>query len=112
MYSTAVAEGEMLTEIHIPLGARAAYEKFVHPASRYALAGVAVSLDNGSLQAAYTGAGEKATRITKLETEGVTSACQNLVSSRELIGDAFASTEYRAHLIDVMAARTLARVTA
>jgi len=29
-----------------------------------------------------------------------------------LIGDAFASTEYRAHLIDVMAARALARVTA
>ena len=44
MYSTAVAEGEILTEIHIPLGARAAYEKFAHPASRYALAGVAVSV--------------------------------------------------------------------
>lgn len=112
MYSTAVAEGEILTEIHIPLGARAAYEKFAHPASRYALAGVAVSVKDGQVRAAYTGAGEKATRITKLETEGVTSACQNLVSSRELIGDAFASTEYRAHLIDVMAARALARVTA
>lgn len=112
MYSTAVAEGEMLTEIHIPLGARAAYEKFAHPASRYALAGVAVSVKDDQVRAAYTGAGEIATRITKLETEGVTSACQNLVSSRELIGDAFASTEYRAHLIDVMAARALARVIA
>ena len=112
MYSTAVGEGEMLTEIHIPLGARAAYEKFAHPASRYALAGVAVSVKDGQVRAAYTGAGEKATRITKLETEGVTSTCQNLVSSSGLIGDTFASTEYRAHLIDVMAARALARVTA
>ncbi len=112
MYSTAVAEGEMLTEIHIPLGARAAYEKFAHPASRYALAGVAVSVNNGTFRAAYTGAGEKATRITKLEIEGVTSTCQRLVNSSSLIGDAFASTEYRAHLIDVMAARALARVIA
>ena len=61
------------------------------------------------MRAAYTGAGEKATRITKLETEGVSSTCQNLVTSSSLIGDAFASTEYRAHLIDVMAARALAR---
>ena len=59
MYSTAVAEGEILTEIHIPLGARAAYEKFAHPASRYALAGVAVSVKDGQVRAAYTGAGEK-----------------------------------------------------
>lgn len=52
MYSTAVAEGEMLTEIHIPLGARAAYEKFAHPASRYGLAGVAVSVKDDQVRAA------------------------------------------------------------
>ena len=88
----------------------AAYEKFGHPASRYAIAGVAVVVhSDGSLRAAVTGAGDHAMRLTKLESEGVSSTCKGLVSASELMGDHFASAEYRAHLVDVMAAKALAR---
>jgi aerobic carbon-monoxide dehydrogenase medium subunit len=110
MFETALGDGELLTEVHVPTGAKAAYEKFSHPASRYALAGVAVALRGDQLRAAFTGAGERATRLTKLETEGVGSACEHLVDSSGLLGDAFASKAYRAHLIDVMAKRAMARV--
>jgi aerobic carbon-monoxide dehydrogenase medium subunit len=112
MFETAVSEGELLTEIHIPSGARAAYEKFAHPASRYAIVGVAVAVRDGAVRAALTGAGDHVMRLTKLETEGTGSACQGLVSANELMGDHFASSNYRAHLVDVMAKRALARAMA
>jgi aerobic carbon-monoxide dehydrogenase medium subunit len=110
MYETAVKSGELLTEIHIPTGARAAYEKFPHPASRYAVVGVAVAVRDGAVMAALTGAGEHVSHLTKLEGEGTGSACQGLVNADSLIGDGFASAEYRAHLVDVMAKRALERV--
>ena len=91
------------------IAAKAAYEKFSHPASRYALAGVAVAVRDGQVRAAFTGAGAHATRLSKLEAEGTGSACQGLVDSSTLLGDAFASKEYRAHLIDVMQPRSLVR---
>ena len=109
MFTTAVGENEMLTEIHVPANTKgSAYSKFPHPASRYALAGVAVAVHaDGSVRAAYTGAGDCAARITKLEGEGANSSCQNLVNPGELMGDHFASAEYRAHLINVMAREAL-----
>ncbi len=113
MYETTLAPGEMLTEIHVPANTKgSAYEKFPHPASRYPVAGVAVVVHaDGSMRAALTGAGDHATRLTKLESEGASSACKNLVSPSTLIGDHFASADYRAHLVDVMAKRALSRAT-
>ena len=109
MFTTAVGADEMLTEIHVPANSKgSAYSKFPHPASRYALAGVAVVVhSDGTVRAAYTGAGDCAARITKLETEGANSSCQNLVNPGDLMGDHFASAEYRAHLINVMAREAL-----
>jgi aerobic carbon-monoxide dehydrogenase medium subunit len=109
MFTTAVGENEMLTEIHVPANTKgSAYSKFPHPASRYALAGVAVAVHaDGTVRAAYTGAGDCAARISKLESEGANSACQNLVNPGDLMGDHFASAEYRAHLINVMAREAL-----
>ena len=89
MFSTALEQGEILTEVQIPLrqGARMAYAKFPHPASRYAVVGVAVVLDGSNLRAAVTGAGEQAMRLTGLERalsgqpltlESITAACQDL----------------------------------
>jgi aerobic carbon-monoxide dehydrogenase medium subunit len=70
MFQTAVGESEMLTEIHIPANTKgSAYEKFVHPASRYAIVGIAVVKHaDGSTRAAVTGAGAHAMRLTKLES--------------------------------------------
>ena len=108
MFQTAVLEGEMLTEIHIPAGTLgSAYEKFAHPASRYAIVGVAVVKHaSGNTRAAVTGAGASAMRLTKLEA----GASSGLVDATELLSDHVASAEYRAHLVDVMARKALARV--
>lgn len=118
MFSTALEQGEILTEVQIPLrqGARMAYAKFPHPASRYAVVGVAVVLDGSNLRAAVTGAGEQAMRLTGLEQalsgqpltlENITAACQDLLPPDNLNHDLAASREYRAHLVDVMARRAL-----
>lgn len=118
MFSTAMQEGEILTEVHVPVraGARMAYAKFPHPASRYAVVGVAVVADGGSVRAAVTGAGEHAMRLSKLEqalagkpltVENITAACQGLLPPDHLNHDLVASKEYRAHLVDVMAKRAL-----
>lgn len=97
----------MLTEIHVPANTKgSAYEKFSHPASRYAIVGVAVVKHaDGSTRAALTGAGANAMRLAKLES----GASSGLVDSADLLSDHFASAEYRAHLVDVMAQKALAR---
>jgi len=118
MFSTALQSDEILTEVHIPqqAGARMSYAKFPHPASRYAVVGVAVVVSDGNVRAAVTGAGEHAMRLTKLEqalsgkpltTESIAEACQGLLPPDNLNHDLVASREYRAHLVDVMAKRAL-----
>ncbi|MGI8747616.1 MAG: FAD binding domain-containing protein, partial [Deinococcus sp.] len=69
MFETAASEGELLTEIHIPVleGAKMAYEKFPHPASHYAIVGVAVVLTPQGARVALTGAGPRAMRLTRVE---------------------------------------------
>jgi len=114
MFESAVGPGELLTHIRIPATVQAsAYEKFKHPASHYAIVGVAVVRHaGGQLRAAYTGAGEKAERLTVLE-ERLNSgqpAGTGLVESASLLGDRFAGPEYRAHLVDVLSGRAAARV--
>ncbi|WP_027482023.1 FAD binding domain-containing protein [Deinococcus pimensis] len=126
MFETAVAPGELLTEIRVPaatLGEGQAYEKFAHPASRYAIAGVAavVRTQGGSVSSArvaMTGAGYHAMRLTKVEEalvgqtptpEVVEAAVRGAVSPDELLGDHFASAEYRAHLVEVQARKAILR---
>ena len=43
MFSTALEDGEIITKISFPIAKKAAYEKFKHPASGFALVGVFVS---------------------------------------------------------------------
>jgi aerobic carbon-monoxide dehydrogenase medium subunit len=75
-FSSALGEGEILTEIHIPslpAGSGSAYEKHAHPASGYALCGVAAIVTMGgagrieSARVALTGIGGKAVRAAGVE---------------------------------------------
>ncbi len=122
MFETAVQEGEMLTEIHIPVvqGAKMSYAKFPHPASHYAIVGVAVVLTGSGAKVALTGAGAKAMRLSRVEQAlgsdyseaNVAAATQNAVDPGDLLGDRFASAEYRAHLAGVFTQRAIAQATA
>lgn len=126
MLQSAVEPGELLTEIHIPAmptAMGAAYEKFKHPASGYAIVGVAVMVhrgDDGALsecRIAVTGAGPKAQRARVAEDAlkggaDVAAAAERASDGLDFIGDISASEEYRAHLTRVLTRRALTRALA
>jgi carbon-monoxide dehydrogenase medium subunit len=75
MLMTALDSGELITAVNVPVmskGQGAAYAKLKHPASRYAIVGVAaaVTISNGVVSAcrvAVTGAGPQAVRQPSVE---------------------------------------------
>jgi len=75
LFTTSLSPGELLTEVRVPLpsaGTGGAYAKFPHPASRYAVVGVAalVTVSSGKISAArvaITGVGAKAVRAAATE---------------------------------------------
>ena len=116
--TTALEPDEILTQIRLPAAAGAsAYEKFAHPASGYAVCGVAASINGNDVKVALTGATYRATRLTGIEdalksgaidAAAIEQAVKN-VGDQDWAGDHFASSEYRAHLAQVYAKRALMR---
>jgi len=118
-YSTALAEGEIITEIKVPKisgDSKAAYLKFMQPASRFAVVGVAVVVaENGSSKVAFTGVGESAFRDTAAEAAisgglseaSIVDAGNAAVENVVVLSDHFASEEYRKHLAKVYLKRAL-----
>jgi carbon-monoxide dehydrogenase medium subunit len=113
LFSTALAENEILTEIAFPIPKRFAYAKFPNPASRFALVGVAVADTASGVRVAVTGAGANGVfRIPAMETALSSSfapeALKDIaVDSSSLTSDIHADAAYRAHLIGVMAKRAV-----
>jgi len=113
LFETALEEGEIVTKVSFPIPERAAYRKFRHPASRYALVGVFVANVSGEIRVAITGAGANGV-FRWSEAEGALAktfspaALEGLSASAEgLNSDIHADAEYRAHLIGVMARRAV-----
>ena len=113
LFQTALQPDELIVAVRFPLPERAAYAKFPHPASRFALVGVMVAKGAGGTRVAVTGAGPGVFRSPELERAlaarftpdalaGVT------VPAAGLTTDPFGSAEYRAHLIGVLARRAVA----
>lgn len=126
MFSTQLRSDEILTEIRIPrtAGEGTAYKKFHHPASGYAVVGVAVRLkaSGGKIDAAavgITGVSDIAYRASKVESalrgkpvSTIADAATRVTDGADVLGDYFASTEYRRHLAEVMTRRALAQAVA
>ncbi len=114
MFTTALEPGEIVTEVRFPIPAKANYQKFVQPASRFALVGVFVAKYSGGVRVAVTGASEGGVfRWTEAETALSASFAADAVKglkagSDGMIGDLFGTPEYRAHLIGVLTARAVA----
>ena len=130
LFTTALAPDEIITAVSFPApkpGSGAAYEKFRHPASGYAVVGVAAEVSTGSdgivdwARIAVTGATSKATRASnaeaalvgkRLNDESITAAAAVAATGLDVNGDYFASEEYRRHLISVLTGRALTRAAA
>ena len=69
MFATALDAGEVITRVLFPVPAKAAYEKFPHPASGYAMAGAFVVQNAKGVRVAITGAGPGVFRWTEAEQE-------------------------------------------
>lgn len=113
LFETALEEGEIITEVKFPIPEAANYQKFIQPASRFALVGVFVAKFADGVRVAVTGASEEGVHRWTAAEEALTSeftpaAIADLtVPSDTLISDAHASAAYRAHLIKVMTGRAV-----
>jgi aerobic carbon-monoxide dehydrogenase medium subunit len=116
LYETALEDDEVIISVAFPVPARAAYVKFPHPASRFALVGAFVAdFGNGDIRVAITGAGPSVFRSAELEQSlriefSVASVRAAKVPAQGLNSDLAAAPDYRAHLCSVMASRAVAAI--
>jgi carbon-monoxide dehydrogenase medium subunit len=126
-FATALAANEIVTEIRFPPPegrTGSAYAKFAHPASRFAVTGVAavvtVKADGGVERAAIgvTGAASAAYRAaeteraftgTKGDARAIAAAAAEAADGITALSDLVASSEYRKHLVTVYAKRAIER---
>ena len=124
--TTALADAEILVAIDVPVagpGQGSAYEKFAHPASRYAVVGAAaqVTIQDGACTAARVAVGgplPHARRASAVERAliGKPASPETIAAGARLVaddlggdatGDLFASAEYRAAMTPVYVRRAL-----
>lgn len=116
LFTTALEDGEIVVRLEFPLPKRAAYVKFPHPASGYAMAGVFIAQTAEGVRVAVTGAGPGVFRWKEAEAALAKSlkpaALEGLkLDSREFNNDIHADREYRANLVRVMAKRALEKLS-
>jgi carbon-monoxide dehydrogenase medium subunit len=126
MMTTAIEPAEILTAIEVPVkpsGQGMAYVKFRHPASGYAVLGVAavVSVTDGTCTAARVAIGgllpapvrctdvERAIEQQRVSSDSVSRAAAAVqrVLNDDVMGDIFASAEYRKAMAPVYVTRAL-----
>ena len=116
IFATALGHAELVTEVAVPAVKAAAYVKHAHPASGYAVVGVAAAVHDGGVRIAVGGATPVAVRATAAEEslgggsspEAIAAAAALVPGALEgAVGDTYASAEYRVHLAQVLAARAL-----
>ncbi|MEO0894816.1 MAG: xanthine dehydrogenase family protein subunit M [Bacteroidota bacterium] len=124
LFETDLGEQEILTEVRMPVfpsNTKSTYQKFMQPASRYAIVGCAAmaSVDGGTfsnVRMAFSSVGDKAFRASDVENalngqpcseDAINNAVQHAVNGVDVLSDHFASVEYRSHVAKVYAKRAL-----
>ena len=123
LLTTAVGPDEIVTEIRIPAAGNLgqSYKKFPHPASRFAVVGVAavLTLDGGKVGKAsvgVTGAGTHAVRAKGTEAAmagkaadaaSIQAAADRAAEGVDVQADLQGSVEYKTHLVKVFARRAI-----
>tara|TARA_B100000927_G_scaffold56507_1_gene43328 strand:+ start:1392 stop:2189 length:798 start_codon:yes stop_codon:yes gene_type:complete len=113
LFETALEENEIVISIEFSVPQKASYMKFPNPASRYAMAGVYISVFDDGVNVSVTGASEngvfKWTEMEEALAEELTveKAKSVNLSSEGVMSDIHADSAYRANLVDVMATRAV-----
>ena len=126
LFTTALREDEVLTVIEVPAhrrGMGSAYAKMVHPASGYSVLGAAATLTMAdgrctSAGVAIGGLTAKATRVPSVETALTGKILDESTLARaseavlddlndDLMGDSYASAEYRRSMAPIYVLRAL-----
>jgi aerobic carbon-monoxide dehydrogenase medium subunit len=113
LFETALEPGEIVTSLRFPIPSAGGYAKFKSPASRYAVVGVCITKRGGKVRVAVTGAGPGVFRVASMEAALKASFTPSAVAaikvpSKNLTSDIHADSEYRAHLVTVMAKKAVA----
>jgi carbon-monoxide dehydrogenase medium subunit len=113
MFETALAPDEIIVSVELAVPEKAAYAKFVQPASRFAVVGVFVAKSKAGVRVAVTGAATSVFRVAAMEEALAKKLTPDAIAGisvarDDLISDLHASAEYRAHLVGVMAKRAVA----
>jgi carbon-monoxide dehydrogenase medium subunit len=123
-FTTAVEENELITEVIVPVlkqGTGSSYQKFDNKASHFAVVGVsAVARMSGNnfdeIRIGITGAGATATRAKAVEDllnnnqatdELISKASEQASDGIDCLSDIHASSDYRAHLTQVLTKRAI-----
>ena len=112
MFETDLKKGELIEAIEFEVPERSSYAKFPNPASRYAIVGVYVAKLKKEVRVAITGAASNVFRSKELESNLTSnfssSSIDNVnILNDDLNNDIHASSEYRAHMIKVMAKKAV-----
>ena len=112
LYTTALAEDEVITAVTFPIPEKAGWQKFKQPASRFSIIGVFTSKGPKGVRVAVTGGGNGVFRASGLEAQlsgnySAAALAGATVSAEGLNSDLHGSAEYRAALIPVLAARAV-----
>ncbi|MGH9557017.1 MAG: FAD binding domain-containing protein [Terriglobales bacterium] len=120
LFTTALKPGEILTEVRVrATGASVAYKKFRHPASGFAVVGVAavIKMRGGNIESAaagITGVGSSAYRASAVEkalrgkpASAIAAAADRASDGVTALSDNYASAEFRKHLARVYPRRAL-----
>lgn len=113
MFTTALEEGEIITEVRFPIPEKSNYQKFLQPASRFALVGVFVAKYPGGVRVAVTGASNDGVFRWSAAEDALSSSFDAAaldgvaVAPDDMIADLHGTPEYRAHLVGVMTRRAV-----
>ena len=115
IFTTALESDELIVRVVLNVPERAVYEKFAHPVSGYAMAGVLIADTRDGVRVAVTGAGAGVFRWSEAEAALGKQMSADAISKLDVAADRMnedihASREYRANLVAVMTRRAVTKL--
>ncbi len=111
MLETALQDGELIIGCRFNVPERAAYVKFCNPVSRYAIVGVFVASFDDQLRVAVAPCVHRVAEMERALARrfSADSIAPISIDPQQLNEDPHATAAYRAHLVNVLAQRAVAR---